>query len=100
MLTQRAMELSAAELRLDALDDASRDLILYGKHVAEIAIIPACPNLHPRACVDKMEADSDFAARPAHAALEEIARPKLPCRRHGVAILLPTEPRRVAGDDG
>src|SRR6185503_19055368 len=100
MLPQRAMELSATELRLDALDDASRDLILHGKHVAEIAIVPVRPNLRPRACVDKLNADADLGASPAHAALQEITCPELSCRRRAVAVLRFTEPRRIAGDDG
>src|SRR5262245_57448945 len=100
MLAQRAMEFSAAELRLNALDYASSNLILYGKYVMEITIIPARPNLRSRACVDKLSADSDLAARSAHAALQEIAYPKLPRRRHGVAVLIFTERRRVARDDG
>ena len=64
MLPQRAMEFPATELRLDALDDACGDLILHGKHVAEIAIVPVRPNLRPRACVDKLNADSDLGVNP------------------------------------
>src|SRR5262245_16439920 len=100
MLTQRALKLSAAELRLDALDDACCDVVLYHKHVAETAIVLVCPNLRLRACVDKLNGDSNFAAHPAHAALEKVACAKLLCRRHGVAVLLLTEQRRVACENG
>ena len=100
MLAQRAVKFSTAELRLDALGNANRNLILYRKHVADITIIAARPNLRLRAGVDKLNGDSDCAACAAHTALQEIACTKLPRRRHSVAVLLFDERRRVARDNG
>ena len=100
MLSQCALELSAAELRLDALGNASRDVVLDRKHVAEITIVLACPDLRSRACIHKLHGNPDLAAGPAHAALKTVSGTKLLCRRHGVADPLSAKPRRVAGDDG
>ena len=100
MLAQRAMKFSTGELRLNALGNANRNLVLYRKHIADITIIAARPNLRLRVGVDKLNGDSDGVACAAHTALQEIASTKLSCRCHGVAVLLLNERRRVARDNG
>src|SRR4249919_3422040 len=74
MLAQRAMQLGAAELRLDALDDTGGDLVLDGEEVAAIAIISLRPELRSRIRIHELHGDAERTAGAAHAALQEIAR--------------------------
>src|SRR5262249_44042506 len=76
-LTPRTLLLSLRELDLQSRHNLARDLVLYGKDVLQLPVIPVSPQVIPRGGIYQLRGDAHSVACFAHAAFQHIAHPEL-----------------------
>ena len=79
-------------------DDASRDLVLYGEDVHQLAIVPIGPQVGSAAGIDQLGRNADAVAAFAHAPFHEIPYTQLPRYLPKVFVNVAIDKRRVARD--
>src|SRR5262249_44853842 len=80
-------------------DDFSRDLVLEGEDVSEIAVISACPDVRAGQGIDQLDRDADSLVDLPHTALDHVAHPQLPSHLGDAYRTALVDEGRVARDD-
>jgi hypothetical protein len=86
------------ELRFDRGSDRLGDLVLYGEHVGEAAIVTFGPDVAAGGNVIELCRDAHAVAVPADAAFDHVADPELGADLLDVDGFAPVDERRVARD--
>ena len=87
------------EPKLEGVDDYPRQSLLHRENIVDRAVVVVGPQVSVCACVDELSADSQPAARPPHAALEDVADTQFAGDGLHVLAGLLEHHRRRSGDD-
>ena len=72
------VDLALLQAAHDAEDDRLRDLVLHGKQIVEITVVPLRPNLRAGCPVRELGVDANATTGAPHAAGEDVAHPHRP----------------------
>ena len=87
------------EFDLQRLSEATGDLILSDREVADISVEPVCPKVCPGLAVNQLYVYLGLFTNPPHAAFEHVADTKFSANQLHVDGLALIGKGRVAGDD-
>src|SRR6185437_3568340 len=97
-LAADALDLGAAQARLDGADHGERDLILDGEQIADGSVVSLSPDIRPVCSISELCVDAEAIGVAPHAALQNIANAELAADLLEVGDAAPPDEAGIARD--